>query len=227
MTIFAENSGAANGLALGPDSLLYACRDADAQIVRYSADAQMEVVVDGIHGNDLLLLPTGDGYCTDPDHKKVWHFTIKGEKKLVDTGIEFPNGLITSPDQTLLTVANTRGRFCYSFQIQPDGTLTAKQEYGWLHVTDRLQTGADGMAVDDQGRMYVTTSLGIQMLDQLGRVNFIISRPKAAWLSNVAFGGPDRDLLYIPCGDSVYSRRLNAKGVNSWKPPLKTPKPGL
>ncbi|RLS29207.1 MAG: hypothetical protein DWH78_14960 [Planctomycetota bacterium] len=149
------------------------------------------------------------------------------EKKLVDSGIEFPNGLITSPDQTLLTVANTRGRFCHSFQIQPDGTLTAKQEYGWLHVTDRLQTGADGMAVDDQGRMYVTTSLGIQVFDQLGRVNFIISRPKAAWLSNVAFGGPDRDLMYVTCGDSVYSRRLNAKGVNSWKPPLKIPKPGL
>ena len=67
----------------------------------------MEVVVGGIHGNDLLLLPTGDGYCTDPDHKKVWHFTKKGEKKLVDSGIEFPNGLSTSPDQTLLTVANT------------------------------------------------------------------------------------------------------------------------
>ena len=127
----------------------------------------------------------------------------------------------------MLTVANTRGRFCYSFQIQPDGTLTAKQEYGWQHVTDHLQTGADGMAVDDQGRMYVTTSLGIQVLDQLGRVNFIISRPKAAWLSNVAFGGPDRDLLYVTCSDSVYSRRLNAKGVDSWKPPLKNPKPGL
>lgn len=80
MTIFAENSGAANGLALGPDGLLYACRHADGQIVRYSADAQMEVVVGGIHGNDLLLLPTGDGYCTDPDHKKVWHFTIKDQR---------------------------------------------------------------------------------------------------------------------------------------------------
>ena len=227
VTVFTEDSGAANGLAIGPDGLLYACRHAEGKIVRYSQDAKMDVVVDGIHGNDLLLLPSGDGYCTDPDHKKIWHFNIKGEKNLVDSGIEFPNGLVASPDQTLLSVANTRGRFCYSFQIQPDGTLIAKQEYGWLHVTDRLQSGADGMAVDDQGRIYVATAMGIQVLDQLGRVNFIISKPQAAWLSNVAFGGPERDLIYVTCGDSVYSRRLNAKGVDSWKPPLQTPRPGL
>ncbi len=227
VTVFAENTGAANGLAFGPDGLLYACRHAEAQIVRYAADASMEVVVDGIKGNDLLLLPNGSGYCTDPDNKKVWHFTTTGEKKLVDSGIEFPNGLATSPDQTLLTVANTRGRFCYSFQIQPDGSLAAKQEYGWLHVTDHLQSGADGMAVDTEGRIYVTTASGVQILDQLGRVNFIISKPKSAWLSNVTFGGPERDLLYVTCGDSVFRRRLNAKGVDSWKEAIKTPKPGL
>ena len=196
--------------------------------MRYSLDGKTrDVVVDGIKGNDLVLLHNGMGYCTDPDNKKIFYFTIKGDKKEVDSGIEFPNGIMTSPDQTLLTVANTRGRFCYSYQIQPDGTLGAKQEYGWLHVTDHLQTGADGMAVDTEGRMYVTTSLGVQILDQLGRVNLILSKPKDAWLSNVIFGGPKRDVLYVTCGDSVYKRRINATGVDSWKEPVKAPKPGL
>lgn len=228
VSVFAEDSGAANGLMMGPDGLLYACRHADGQIVRYSLDGKTrDVVVDGIKGNDLVLLHNGMGYCTDPDNKKIFYFTIKGDKKEVDSGIEFPNGIMTSPDQTLLTVANTRGRFCYSYQIQPDGTLGAKQEYGWLHVTDHLQTGADGMAVDTEGRMYVTTSLGVQILDQLGRVNLILSKPKDAWLSNVIFGGPKRDVLYVTCGDSVYKRRINATGVDPWKEPVKAPKPGL
>lgn len=228
VSVFAEDSGAANGLMMGPDGLLYACRHADGQIVRYSLDGKTrDVVVDGIKGNDLVLLHNGTGYCTDPDNKKIFYFTIRGEKKEVDSGIEFPNGIMTSPDQTLLTVSNTRGRFCYSYQIQPDGTLGAKQEYGWLHVTDHLQTGADGMAVDTEGRMYVTTSLGVQVLDQLGRVNLILNKPKDAWLSNVIFGGPKRDVLYVTCGDSVFKRRINATGVDPWKEPVKVPKPGL
>jgi gluconolactonase len=228
VTVFAEDSGSANGLIFGPDGLLYACRHADGQIVRYAADGKSrEIVVDGIKGNDLVLLNNGTGYCTDPDNKKVFYFTVKGEKKEVDSGIEFPNGLMTSPDQTLLTVSNTRGRFCYSYQIQPDGTLGSKQEYGWLHVTDHLQTGADGMTVDTEGRMYVTTTLGVQVLDQLGRVNLILRKPKDAWLSNVTFGGPQRDVLYVTCGDSVFKRRIKATGVDPWKEPVKVPKPGL
>lgn len=227
VSVFAENSGAANGLIMGPDGKLYACRHADAQIVRYTMDGQMEVVCEGIKGNDLIVLPDGSGYATDPDNKKVWHFDAKGQTKVVDTGIEFPNGVMTSPDQTLLTVANTRGRFCFSWQIQPDGSLAHKQEYGWLHVTDHLQSGADGIAVDTEGRVYVTTSMGVQILDQPGRVNFIIRKPKEAWLSNIKFGGPDRDVLYVTCGDSVFKRKVNAKGVDPWKAAIKPPKPGL
>jgi len=227
VSVFAEESGAANGLTFGPDGMLYACRHADGQIVRYASDGKMEVVVEGIKGNDLVLLPNGSGYCTDPDNKTIWHFTTKGEKTAVDSGIEFPNGLMTSPDHTLLTVVNTRGRFCYSFQIQPDGMLAAKQEYGWLHVTDHLQSGADGVAADTEGRMYVTTSTGIQIMDQLGRVSFVIAKPQAAWLSNCRFGGVERNVLYATCGDSVFRRKLNVTGLDPWKSPIKPPKPGL
>ncbi|MFN9719054.1 MAG: SMP-30/gluconolactonase/LRE family protein [Planctomycetota bacterium] len=227
ISVFAENSGAANGLAFGPDGKLYACRHAAGQIVRYAEDGSMEVVCEGIKGNDLIILPDGSGFATDPDNHQVWHFTSTGKTQVVDSGIGFPNGIATSPDQTLLTVADSEGRFCYSWQIQPNGSLSHRQEYGWLHVTDHLQSGADGMAVDTEGRIYVTTTLGVQILDQLGRVNFIIRKPKAAWLSNVKFGGKDRDLLYVTCGDSVFRRRLNAQGVDPWKSPVKPPRPGL
>ena len=83
------------------------------------------------------------------------------------------------------------------------------------------------MAVDTEGRMYVTTAMGVQVMDQLGRVNLILNKPKDAWLSNVIFGGPKRDVLYVTCGDSVFKRRIKATGVDPWKDPVKPPKPGL
>ena len=86
----------------------------------------------------------------------------------MDAGIEFPNGVIASPDQTLLLVSDTKGRFTYSFQIQPDGKLTDKQEYGHVHLADGERTsGADGMTVDTEGRVYLTSRVGLQIFDQL------------------------------------------------------------
>jgi sugar lactone lactonase YvrE/enterochelin esterase-like enzyme len=236
VSVFAEDTGGANGLMFGPDGKLYACAGSAAQVVRYTLDGDSEpqdsepskeVFLDDVRGNDIVILHDGSGYVTEPGAKKVWHFTADGTKTEVDTGIEFPNGVVTSPDQTLLTVSDTRGRFTWSFQIQADGKLAYKQEYGWLHVTDHLQSGSDGMAVDTEGRTYVTTTLGVQVLDQPGRVHFIISKPKSAWLSNVVFGGPDRDTLYVTCGDSVYKRRVNAKGIDSTQEPQKPPRPRL
>ncbi len=227
VSVFAEDTGKANGLMAGPDGKLYACRTADEQIVRYSTTGQMEVFATGIAGNDLVVLADGSGYVTEPSKKQIWHFSPSGETQLVDTGIEFPNGIITSPDQTLLSVADTRGRFCYSWQCLPDGTLTAKQKYGWLHVNDETRSNADGMTVDTEGRVYVTTASGVQVLDQLGRVHFIIRSPGKGWLSNVTFGGENRDVLYATCGTEVWKRKLKATGVNLSAGPVMPPKPGL
>lgn len=227
VSVFAENTNGSNGLMFGPAGNLFACEGKSGNIVKYSVDGMKETFLSKIHGNDIVVLNDGSGYVTEPSGKNVWHFTADGKKTLVDSGIEFPNGVMTSPDQTALTVSDTRGRFCYSFRIQPDGKLTHKQEYGWLHVTDRLKSGADGMAVDTEGRTYVATSLGIQVLDQPGRVNFIIRKPSNAWLSNIVFAGKNRDVIYATCGDKVYRRKLNATGIHPASSPVKPPRPGL
>ena len=227
VTVFAEDSGASNGLMFGPDGKLYSCEGKTGHVVRYTPDGRKQIFLRNIKGNDIVVLPDGSGYVTEPSARKVWHFTQGGDATVVDTGIEFPNGVITSADQTALTVSDTRGRFCYSFRIKSDGTLTHRQQYGWLHVTDQLQSGADGMTVDTEGRTYVTTALGLQILDQPGRVHFIIRKPNNGWLSNVVFGGTDRDILYVTCGDSVYKRRILATGVHPWENPVKPPKPRL
>lgn len=228
VSVFVDQRPGVNGLMFGPDGRLYCCQSQANRIVRYDTDGNEEVLIDEAPCNDLVVLASGQGYYTDPQSRKVWRFEADGSRAVVDEGIEFPNGVIVSPDQTLLYVADTRGRFLYSFQIQPDGSLAYKQPDGHLHRGDETgQSGADGMTVDTEGRLYVATRLGVQVLDQLGRVHFIIARPQPAWLSNVVFGGPDRDWLYATCGDKVYRRRLNAKGAVPWQAPIKPSAPRL
>jgi gluconolactonase len=89
---------------------------------------------------------------------------------------------------------------------------------------NRWETG--GMCVDQDGRLYVATTLGIQVCDQAGRVNFIILTPKSA--SDVCFGGMDLSELFIACGDTVYKRKTKAKGVVSGQmAPIKPAPPKL
>jgi gluconolactonase len=229
VTVFAENTQGANGLKFGPDGKLYASQDGAKQIGRYDDSGKVEPVVTDVNSNDLIMLHSGEGYFTDPTTKKIWWFNTKGEKKVVDEGgLGFPNGIATSPDQTLLYVADTQRRFTLSYQIQPDGSLLYKQEYGWLHTPDDTgESGADGVVVDTEGRLYVTTRMGLQVLDQPGRVHVILPMPHRSWLANVAFGGPDRDTLYVFVGDKVFKRKVKAKGVNSAEAPISPPKPQL
>jgi enterochelin esterase-like enzyme len=82
------------------------------------------------------------------------------------------------------------------------------------------------MCVDTNGWLYVATSLGIQVLDQAGRVNFILPTPKPAL--DLCFGGKDLSELFIACGDTIYKRPTKAKGiVSGQQPPIKPPPPKL
>ena len=226
--IFASETAGANGLMFGPDGKLYACANGSKQIVKYDIrTAQKSTVVSDINSNDLVLLPSG-GYVTDPTNDKIWHFTYDGKKTEVVSDIRFPNGIHTSLDQEFLLVTGTRGRFNTGFQINADGTLSNRQQYGHLHRGDLDDdTGADGVTMDTVGRLYVTTRMGVQILDQLGRVHLILEKPGDGWLSNATFGGPDKNWLFVTCGQSVYKRKLKATGVNSANGPVKPPRPNL
>ncbi|MFP6762365.1 MAG: SMP-30/gluconolactonase/LRE family protein, partial [Planctomycetaceae bacterium] len=228
VSVFAEQTARTNGLMFGPDGKLYGCRNGEQQIVRYDKSGHHETVLENAPANDLVLLHNGTGYYTDPNNRKVWFFKPDGTRRVVDEGIEFPNGIITSADQAFLTVSDTRGRFTYSFRIQTDGTLTDRQKYGHLHIADSSsRSGADGMTVDVAGRTYVTTELGLQVLDQPGRVHIILNKPSDGWLSNVVFGGRELDTLFVTCGDRVFKRKIRTRGVIPWQAPPEQPRPRL
>jgi gluconolactonase len=85
---------------------------------------------------------------------------------------------------------------------------------------------ADGLKCDRDGRIYVSSRLGIQVLDQTGRVNAIIPVPTGQ-ASNLCFGGKNFDTIYVSAGDKVYRRKLKVHGANAFGDPIKPAPPKL
>ncbi len=229
VSLFKENTGGASGLKFGPDGRLYACQTAARRIVAYTADGGQESpVATDVDPNDLTINAKGEIYFSDPRHSRVWFVDASGRTRAVIEGtIEFPNGLALSPDQSLLAVADTRSKWVWSYQVLPDGSLTNGQAFHRLETPDESSmSGADGVAVDSEGHVYVATRMGVQILDQPGRVVGIINKPHGGALSNLVFAGPEMKTLYVTAGDRVYRRPVTRTGVAAWTP-VKPPKPRL
>ncbi|MFT4639549.1 MAG: gluconolactonase [Verrucomicrobiales bacterium] len=230
VSVFAEKTGGANGLMFDAQGRLLACQMRAGKLARYDAAGNVEILLEGVSGNDITVLPDGSGYFTAPRDKKIWHFNGAMETREFSMDFDFPNGIIPTADHAFVWVNDRAGPWVYSYQRQADGALAHGQRYGYLHCPDADdESVADGMTVDDQGRLYVATKLGVQVMDQLGQVHLILNNPHPdrKKLSNVVFGGAELDTLYVTCTDKVYKRRLKAKGVVPSRGPVSPPKPGL
>jgi sugar lactone lactonase YvrE/enterochelin esterase-like enzyme len=227
------DSKRSNGQAFGPDGRLYVVQSGDQKVIAYDREGKVSVIADGFVGNDIVVANNGNIYVTNPPAdsenapSKIWLIKPNGEKTVVDTGLKYSNGITLSPDQTLLYVADYRSHWIYSYVIKPDGTLQSKQRFYWILVPDTGdQANSDGMHVDVDGRLYVATSMGIQVCDQAGRVQCIIPTPNKR-VSNLAFGGEKFDTLFATCGDKVYKRKMKVKGAQAWDKPVKPTAPRL
>ena len=226
-----DKSNRSNGMGYGPDGRRYVVSTGTEQVIAFGDDNKPAVIAEGIRGNDLVVLKNGNVYVTNPsatnEPGKVWLVRPNGEKTVVDTGLNFPNGVTASPDQSLLYVAEARSHWVWSYQIQTDGTLKHKQRYYHLHMPDTADAaGGDGMRVDRDGRLYVATRMGIQVCDQAGRVNCIIPTPNGK-SSNITFGGKDFNEIYVTAGEKVYKRKVKTVGANAWQQPHKPAAPRL
>ncbi|HZU34623.1 MAG TPA: SMP-30/gluconolactonase/LRE family protein, partial [Gemmataceae bacterium] len=232
-----ENFGHGNGQAFGPDGRLYEMSDfgppssmggdAITRIIRRTGDRGHLVV---LH-NGLVYVTgarMGPAVPEDPTQSTQWWDVDSTRKaRVLGAGLKSATGMAVSPDQTLLYVADGASHWVYSCQIQPDGSLRHKQKYYHLYVPDTADdSGADGMCVDRDGRLYIATRMGIQVCDQAGRVNCIIPVPHGR-PTDICFGGRDFDTLFVTCGDRIYKRKVKARGAPAFAKPHKPVPPRL
>jgi len=84
-----------------------------------------------------------------------------------------------------------------AFDVRADGTTSNRRDFGGLDGDD----GGDGMAIDSEGRLYVTGNRGVHVLSPRGQHLGLIPTPRRA--ISVAFSGPDKNLLYAPMSGAV------------------------
>ncbi len=99
------------------------------------------------------------------------------------------NGIMLSPDEKTLYVTN--GAEVLAFDVGPDGATSNRRSFGTLQAGG---TG-DGLAVDEAGRLYVTSQPGVQVFEAGGRYLGLIPTPRNA--ISVAFAGPGKRTLYV------------------------------
>ncbi|HEV8605526.1 MAG TPA: SMP-30/gluconolactonase/LRE family protein [Tepidisphaeraceae bacterium] len=205
-----------SGLRMGADGKLYAC--GSGKIAVYELPGGKETILgEGLQPNDLTVSARGFVYFTETGKKQITMLDSKSKQvKAVDVGINKPNGIALSPDQSVLYVSDYGGLNVWAFKVGEDGMLSEKKALMTMKAPEKTPTSAsgDGMTTDTEGRAYVTTALGVQVFDKEGKLLGTLAKPMPnAPLVSVGFAGKDLDVLYIACGDKIYKRKTNAKGA--------------
>jgi len=208
VSLFQENTGNVNGLAFAPDGkTLYGCEGNPGRIVSWNlGSGEKKVHAEDVKPNDVVVAHDGTVYFSEPRKKAI----------------------VLSTDQSLVYAADFGGRFVWSGQRKPDGTLAYVQPYYHLHLPPAsvdVRSQADGMAVAKDGWLLVATTMGVQICDQPGRVHLIVPGPIGErHPSNVALNG---NTLYATCGTKVFKRQVKLEGAQAWAAPVKPEKPKL
>jgi len=210
-----------SGTKFGPDGKLY-CVGGPKAVVIDLPDGKITVISEALKTNDLAINHAGQIYITETGKKQVTYLDSKtGQAKAADVGINKPNGIGFLPNQKTLIVSDYGGLNIWAFTVQADGSLTDKRVWGTMHAPEKKPTiaGGDGMTIDETGRAYVTTALGLQVFDANGQLLGILPKPQEGALTNAAFAGPDRCYLYLTCGNKVFRRKTQVKGALTFEDP--------
>lgn len=158
--------------------------------------------------NDLTLDPKGGFYFTDPgDSGKdnpigTVHFVdAKGKTHLVADGLAFPNGIVLTEDGKRLLVGESQRNRIIEYSVIEPGKVGPMKVFADLPKSSSGKwedNQPDGMCLDAKGNLYVAHygMKQVQVLDPTGKLVRQYDGGNQL-TSNVAFGGPKRDQLFV------------------------------
>lgn len=228
-----RDSEQANGNILDLQGRIISCQHKARNVIRIEADGSTTLLADRFDGkrfnspNDVAIRSDGTLWFTDPpwgltgSHEIPGHWVYKLEPKtgrveVVHKYLAMPNGIVFSPDESRIYIADTGGHKrhpdpdfhklpasiqCY--EIDNEGNLGKK--------LFQIASGSDGMAVDAQGNLYATHGGKVHIYDADGNERQQIDVPEGP--ANVCFGGDDHKTLFITARTSLYSVRMRVAGA--------------
>jgi gluconolactonase len=236
-SVWAE-TGAPNGHKILADGTHLVCDAKSHAVLHLSADGkQLKPASSECEGqllrgpNDLTLDTAGGFYFSDPGDSSrekligTVHYVDKGGKThLVDKGLAFPNGIVLTPDGKKLYLAESQFNRVFVYEVKGPGKVGERKVFAELpnHPSgDYMQAQPDGMCLDAAGNLYVA-HYGMKKVEVLSPAGKLIRQYDGGntTTSNVAFGGPQHDQLFITGGigkeageGGLFRIDLGAKGL--------------
>ena len=167
----------------------------------------------GVYFSDLGPRPTPPGTLAPA----VYYVPPGGTPIRVADDVARPNGVMLSRDEKTLYVNDTGGIHTYAFDVRPDGLLANRRVFATWTGRDRAVAepvaNTDGIAIDEEGRVYVLTEAGIEVASTSGQHLGVIH----VWCitrrcQNLTFGGPDKRTLYVAGGGTLLRIQMLARG---------------
>ena len=208
-------TGAPNGHKILADGTHLVCDGSRRAVLRLDAagkiigEASSECDGKRLRAPNDLALDGGNGgfYFTDPGGSSrenpvgtVHYVDARGKTHLAAGGLAFPNGIALRRDGKRLLVGESHHNRVLSYEVVAPGKLGRMTVFADLPAKGEGQIASepDGMCLDEEGNLYVA-HYGMRQVQVLSPAGKIIRRYPGGNLttSNVAFGGPRMDQLYV------------------------------
>ncbi len=231
--VYRRPSRHANGLTLDNAGNLLACEHSGRQVTLAPFDGDPEPIAEDFEGkrfnspNDVIVASTDAIYFTDPDYgllsqgegedardldvMATYRIATNGAVQQIATDFNKPNGLVFTPVETQIYIADSGARLIRRYTVFADGAISSEGEL-FVDMSSDARAGVpDGMKVDEDGRLWTTGPGGIWVLDADGETVGEIELDEQP--ANLAWGGADFSTLYVTARTGLYSIETNVRGV--------------
>ena len=216
-----------DGNTFDRDGRLITCASQLRVVAAIAADGSYKILADKYEGkkfnspNDIVLGRDGALYFTDPSldlpkgetqelpFQGIFRLDNDGSLRLLNKGMNQPNGLAFSPDGKKLYVDDSKLSEIWVFDVGADGSLTNSRVFGKQQGPPRSGS-SDGMKVDEKGNLFVTGPTGVWVWAPDGTHLGTIVMPESP--ANLAWGDRDFRTLYISAKTSVYRVKTKTRG---------------